>query len=77
MRVSDRRLAEQGLLWHTKRPDRTNLIKAAEDALNMVVWADDGQVCAGSATKRYSTRPRIEIMVTTLPRPDPSEAPDK
>lgn len=36
---------------HVVRPDRTNLIKAVEDALNGIAWRDDAQVYTGNAEK--------------------------
>jgi len=50
----------KGMMWkkkpmprvpHTHRPDRTNLIKAVEDALNGIAWRDDAQVYTGNADK--------------------------
>jgi Holliday junction resolvase RusA-like endonuclease len=50
----------KGMMWkskpmprapHTKRPDRTNLVKAVEDALNGIAWRDDAQVYSGNAEK--------------------------
>ena len=32
-------------IWHTKKPDLTNLTKALEDALTGLAWRDDKQVC--------------------------------
>jgi len=63
MRKMERIIAEQELLPHAKRPDRTNLLKAAEDALNGIVWVDDGQVSGGMPLKFYSRRPRVELTV--------------
>lgn len=31
-------------LWHTKKPDLDNLIKAVKDSLNGIAWCDDAQV---------------------------------
>lgn len=49
-----------------KRPDTTNLLKAAEDALNGVVWQDDGMIQSISGEKYYSKVPRIELYVWIL-----------
>lgn len=52
--------------WHTCKPDRDNLEKGVCDALNKIVWNDDGQVCAGRIEKYYSERPRIEVEVRAI-----------
>ncbi len=46
-----------------KRPDLTNLIKLAEDSLNGIVYRDDAQIVALSASKRYGPDPRTVIIV--------------
>lgn len=48
------------------KPDLDNLIKAIKDALNGILWADDGQVTKILASKYYHEKqgqPRIEIQV--------------
>ena len=39
-------------IWHTKKPDRTNLVKAWEDCL-ADFWENDSQVCSGEVKKFY------------------------
>ena len=54
---------------HISRPDRTNLIKAVEDALNGVAWRDDSQVFSGNARKHIAAgdeQPGIHIVITEL-----------
>jgi Holliday junction resolvase RusA-like endonuclease len=51
---------------HINRPDRDNLEKGVCDALNKIVWKDDGQVYAGMTEKRYSRNPRIEIEIVEI-----------
>jgi Holliday junction resolvase RusA-like endonuclease len=63
MRKGDRALAERELLPHAVRPDQTQILKAAEDAFNKVVWTDDARVCRHILGKFYSPRPRLEIEV--------------
>jgi crossover junction endodeoxyribonuclease RusA len=43
-------------IWHCKKPDLDNLIKAVTDAITDTqrVWLDDSQICAISATKSYA-----------------------
>ena len=37
-----------------RRPDRTSLLRAAEDALSGIVFQDDKQVVQGNTTKTYA-----------------------
>lgn len=48
---------------HWKRPDLDNMAKLVKDALNGVVWVDDGQVWNLYTYKVYSPNPRIEIEI--------------
>ena len=43
-------------IWHCKKPDLDNLIKAVTDAITDTqrVWLDDSQICQISATKTYA-----------------------
>lgn len=41
---------------HTQRPDRNNLEKLVEDALNGVAYKDDSQVCVGEYSKRWAEK---------------------
>ena len=50
---------------HTSPPDLDNLVKAAKDAMNGVVWMDDRQVVALHAQKFYSRTPGVKIVVNT------------
>lgn len=51
---------------HTQVPDLSNLVKAIEDALNRVVFADDRQIASGSQSKFWGhtdeTRVTVEAM---------------
>ena len=71
MTRKDREAIRHGIMFSCKRPDMTNLIKLAEDALSGVVFADDNQVVRSSDnTGRYFSRwPRIEIEVTAISGP--------
>jgi Holliday junction resolvase RusA-like endonuclease len=44
------------------RPDIDNYAKAILDALNGVMWADDGQIVQLTASKSYG-EPRVEIEI--------------
>ena len=65
MLKADRALAERDELFHIKRPDRTQFLKAFEDGFTGIVWVDDSQVCAGAAFKRYSPDPRTVAVVSS------------
>lgn len=43
-------------VWHCKKPDLDNLIKAVTDAITdtQKVWLDDSQICQITATKTYA-----------------------
>ena len=51
---------------HTQKPDRDNLEKGVCDALNKIVWKDDGQVCDGRTSKYWSRTGRIEIEIKEI-----------
>jgi Holliday junction resolvase RusA-like endonuclease len=60
----------------TTKPDTTKLLRALEDALRGIVWADDCQVVSQEATKWYAEPgepPRAEVLVAEIEsnRPDP------
>ncbi len=49
------------------RPDLDNYVKGVFDALNGIVWDDDGQIVQLIAEKRYATeKPQIWITVQAL-----------
>jgi len=50
----------------TVRPDTTKLLRAAEDALQGIVYRDDAQIVQQLAAKRYGTPERVEITVTPI-----------
>lgn len=47
----------------TTRPDLDNLLKAIKDALRGVVYRDDSQIVALTATKKYGQAPGVAIRV--------------
>ena len=53
--------------WHTMKPDRTNLCKSVEDALNGIVWQDDCLIAVGPlGSKVWSEVGSVEVTVTEL-----------
>jgi Holliday junction resolvase RusA-like endonuclease len=56
------RLADAGELFPVIKPDYDNYAKM-QDALNKVIWNDDAQIVDAHIYKRYSSRPRISVIV--------------
>ena len=61
-----RMLMLSGDIRPQKRPDRTNICKLYEDALNGTVIKDDSQIVGGRVEKWYCERPRVEIIITKI-----------
>lgn len=52
--------------FHWKRPDVDNLQKLIFDALNEIVYKDDGQISWVVAKKLYSKNPHIEVIISEI-----------
>lgn len=67
-KVSKKKVAamESGEIRPTKKPDMSNILKSVEDALNTLAYQDDKQIVEVEIKKRYSSRPRIELMVEKI-----------
>jgi Holliday junction resolvase RusA-like endonuclease len=48
------------------RPDWDNIAKAAADALNSIVFADDSQIVEAKVSKLYDERPRLRVEICQL-----------
>lgn len=57
--------------YHTSRPDFDNLSKFVMDAMSGVFFKDDDQICEAFVQKKYSDKPRVEILIAKLVH-DPS-----
>ncbi|MDD5358399.1 MAG: RusA family crossover junction endodeoxyribonuclease [Candidatus Nanoarchaeia archaeon] len=57
---------ESAPIFHTTKPDTSNLIKFIEDAFNGVFWKDDSLICELHCRKYYSNKPRTVIIITIL-----------
>ncbi len=57
--------AEKGFIRPVTKPDLDNYIKVL-DALNGVMWVDDGQIVEITARKFFSSRPRIEVSISEM-----------
>jgi Holliday junction resolvase RusA-like endonuclease len=59
--------ALRGEIRPTSRPDTDNYIKAALDAVNEIVVADDSLIVELFAVKGYARTPQLTITITELP----------
>lgn len=55
--------------WPTRKPDFDNFQKCV-DALNQVVWVDDGQIVRSGFEKRYGDKPGMWITVRPVLPPE-------
>lgn len=55
-----------GVIYPTVKPDFDNVEKCVLDAMSGIVYGDDKQVCDCTTRKRYSTEPRVEILVMPI-----------
>lgn len=58
-----------GPLVHAGRPDAENVLKAIQDAMKGILWADDALICRVTVWKLYAERegrPRVEIKAWRL-----------
>lgn len=51
------------VLRPSKKPDIDNVIKVVADSLNEIAYKDDTQIVEVVASKYYSDRPRIEVIL--------------
>lgn len=55
-----------GRVMHGSKPDRDNLLKSCQDALNGILWHDDCLICDGRLSKWYAAKnesPHVEILI--------------
>lgn len=63
------------IVHHVTKPDVSNLVKAVEDALAGVIYADDKQIVSLCVEKRYSPAPGVLIRIErVLTAPTPEQA---
>ena len=63
---ANRMLMLAGKIRPAKRPDRTNIAKLVEDALNGTVIEDDSLIVGGRVEKWYCERPRVELIISKI-----------
>jgi Holliday junction resolvase RusA-like endonuclease len=59
-------MAAGALIGATKKPDVSNVLKAVEDGMNGVVYADDSQIVDLWVSKRYSRAPGVRVEAVEL-----------
>lgn len=62
-----REAALDGYIPHASKPDIDNVVKAAMDALNGIVYLDDALVFRVDARKFWGTRPGVMVRATEVP----------
>ncbi len=60
------RLKDAAAHFPTAKPDTLKLSRGTEDALTGIAWIDDSQVVNQTATKRYGTRPGVQITISAV-----------
>lgn len=65
-------LAEEKV-WHTKKPDLDNVIKAISDGSSGIAFRNDSQISRITAVKYYSEDPRVEVKMEEMGEGEDSE----
>jgi Holliday junction resolvase RusA-like endonuclease len=71
-----RAAAISGDIRPTSRPDVDNYVKAALDAINGIVVADDSLVVDLQAQKKYGVNPRVVLQIAPLTREAVKQTPE-
>lgn len=58
--------AETGGIRPTNKRDWDNIAKGIGDALNEIVWKDDGQIVSGTVIKYYAAEPCTTVEVSAI-----------
>lgn len=61
--------ALRGEILPAKKPDASNVLKAAEDAFNQIVYRDDAQIVTSVLRKRYGTQAALIVTVKETATP--------
>lgn len=62
----NRTLLDDETMYCDKKPDIDNYFKAVTDAVNGIMYKDDGQIAVNISRKLYSWNPRTEIEIQPL-----------
>lgn len=65
-RISAKKRGDPLWSWKDTRPDTSNLIKLIEDALNGVVYCDDGQIARHTVEKKFGDRAEAVVTIRQL-----------
>ena len=49
--------------WHIQKPDKSNLVKAIEDALKGLAWVDDCQICDDWSVKVWDEESSVSVNI--------------
>ncbi|MCK9393915.1 RusA family crossover junction endodeoxyribonuclease [bacterium] len=60
---ADKEQARLGVLRPFTKPDFDNIEKIIADALNKLAYNDDVQITTNQTKRRYSTEPRVEVLI--------------
>jgi len=60
------RLRRLEMKYHTFKPDRDNIEKGVQDALNGLAYKDDSQVCDGRTLKLWGEEDSVEIEIVEI-----------
>lgn len=63
---ADKVLAEMGYINNISMPDFDNLAKTYTDMLKGILLYDDRLVISGAVKKRYSIKPRVEVVISYM-----------
>jgi len=64
--LKKKQLMLDGIIRPTVKPDKSNVLKAVEDALNTIAYLDDNQIVDGEQHKYYSYRPRVDVFISEV-----------
>lgn len=64
--VRKKQAALQGEIRPISTPDRDNLLKLVQDAMNGIFYRDDCQIVDGRTAKYYSDKPRIRVYLEKI-----------
>ena len=62
----NRQALENETMFVNKKPDLDNYFKAVTDAVNGILYKDDGQISLIKTYKVYSLKPRTEIIIAEM-----------